>query len=49
MAIIDGKKEELTQYDLRPSAIIKKLQLAKPQYYKLAKNGHFGRDYIWDN
>lgn len=31
-------------FDLRPSAIIKELQLRKPQYRKLAAYGHMGRE-----
>lgn len=33
----------LKEFDLRPSAIIEKLQLRKPTYYKTAKYGHFGK------
>ena len=31
-------------FDLRPSAIIKMLDLRKPQYKKLAAYGHMGRE-----
>ena len=31
-------------FDLRPSAIIKMLDLKKPQYRKLAAYGHMGRE-----
>ena len=30
-------------FDCRPAAILKKLQLRKPQYFKTAAYGHFGR------
>ena len=30
-------------FDMRPSAIMKKLQLNKPQYRELASYGHMGR------
>ena len=33
----------LDNFDMRPAAIIKKLELAKPQYRKLAAYGHMGR------
>ena len=47
-ATIDGNTESITTYDLRPSAIIEFLELRKPQYYDLARRGHFGRDRLWD-
>ncbi len=31
-------------FDLRPAAIIKTLELRKPQYRKLAAYGHMGRE-----
>ena len=31
-------------FDLRPSAIIRDLELRKPQYKKLAAYGHIGRE-----
>ncbi len=37
------------EFDLRPSAIIEKLQLRKPVYRKTASYGHFGRDvFAWE-
>ncbi len=33
-------------FDLRPAAIIKMLDLRKPQYRKLAAYGHMGREYL---
>jgi S-adenosylmethionine synthetase len=43
------KDEEISEivrkeFDLRPTAIIKTLDLRKPQYKQLAAYGHFGRD-----
>ncbi len=35
-------------YDFRPSNIIQELNLKKPQYYKTAQHGHFGRGFAWD-
>jgi S-adenosylmethionine synthetase len=45
---IDGKQEIVMGYDLRPSAIIKYLQLRKPQFRKTAEYGHFGNNFKWD-
>lgn len=37
------------EFDLRPRAIIEKLQLNKPVFYKTASYGHFGRDgFAWE-
>lgn len=37
------------EFDLRPSAIIEKLDLRKPVYKKTASYGHFGRDiFAWE-
>ena len=37
------------EFDLRPSAIIEKLQLRKPVYRQTASYGHFGRDiFAWE-
>ena len=47
-AIVDGKEETITGYDLRPRAIIEQLGLRKPQYLKTARYGHFGNNYAWD-
>lgn len=39
----------LKEFDLRPSAIIEKLDLQKPIYYKTASYGHFGREiFTWE-
>ena len=38
-------------FDLRPSAIIKELDLLKPRYSKTASLGHFGRpeaEFTWE-
>jgi S-adenosylmethionine synthetase len=45
---IDGVEEEVRGYDLRPRAIIEQLDLQKPQFYKTARFGHFGNDFVWD-
>ena len=51
--ITDAKLEELVNkyFDLRPAAIIEKLDLRKPQYKALAAYGHMGRtdlDVAWE-
>ncbi|MDR2817796.1 MAG: methionine adenosyltransferase [Oscillospiraceae bacterium] len=44
--LADSQLSELVSelFDLRPSAIIKALDLKKPKYRKLAAYGHFGRE-----
>ncbi|MEX0599517.1 MAG: methionine adenosyltransferase domain-containing protein, partial [Rhodothermales bacterium] len=37
-------------FDLRPSAIIERLDLLKPQFLPTAAYGHFGRsEFSWEN
>ncbi|AKM82730.1 TPA: methionine adenosyltransferase [Candidatus Berkelbacteria bacterium] len=48
IAEIDGKRFEITGYDLTPQGIIKYLDLRKPIYLKTAKLGHFGNNLTWD-
>ena len=45
-ALADDKLAELVraQFDLRPAAIIRDLELKRPIYAKVASYGHFGRD-----
>lgn len=39
----------IKEFDLRPRAIIEKLQLNKPVFYKTASYGHFGRnEFAWE-
>ncbi len=39
----------LSEFDLRPAAIIEKLDLTAPVYHKTAAYGHFGRDiFSWE-
>ena len=44
--ISDAQLEDIVNanFDLRPAAIIEKLQLRKPQYRQLAAYGHMGRE-----
>ncbi len=51
--IDDAKIEDLVNkhFDLRPSAIIRELDLLKPRYIKTAALGHFGRnepEFTWE-
>ena len=39
--IIDGKNEQIKNYDLTPQGIIKELNLLQPNYERRAKWGHF--------
>ncbi len=45
---VDGIQEEIKGYDLRPQAIIRYLDLRKPQFRKTAEFGHFGNNFRWD-
>lgn len=37
-------------FDMRPGVIVRELDLAKPIYFKTAKNGHFGtnQSFSWE-
>ena len=51
-AVPDESMTELVKrlFDLRPQAIIEKLDLQKPVYRQIASYGHFGRDGMkWEN
>ncbi len=50
MAVVtlDGKQEPVRGYDLRPRAIIERLDLGRPQFRETAKYGHFGNGFAWD-
>lgn len=47
--IIDGKPEQIKDYDLTPQGIIKYLNLRRPIYEATARYGHFGEGFDWDN
>ena len=47
--IVDGQEDEIKGYDLTPRGIIKFLNLRKPIFEKIARWGHFGRNFLWDN
>ena len=44
---IDGRQENVKGYDLRPSAIIKRLHLREAKFRETAKYGHFGNGFRW--
>lgn len=48
IAIVDGMKQEIEGYDLRPQSIIKQLDLLQPKYLNTARSGHFGQGNAWD-
>jgi len=47
VAVVDGKEEEITGYDLTPRGIIEFLDLKKPIFAETAKHGHFGNGNKW--
>lgn len=47
--VIDGKREQVTGYDLSPRGIAKFLELDQPVFEVSARWGHFGQsDFAWD-
>ena len=48
VAVIDGKEENITGYDLTPRGIRKALRLDSVIYADTAKWGHFGHAFPWD-
>ena len=49
-AVIDGKEEQIEDYELSPRGIIEQLQLRRPIYEETARYGHFGHtDYAWES
>ena len=48
VAVIDGKEEAITGYDLTPAGISKALRLDEVKYADTCIWGHFGRDFPWD-
>ncbi|MEO5691366.1 MAG: methionine adenosyltransferase domain-containing protein [Candidatus Saccharimonadales bacterium] len=48
-AVVDGKEQSVTQYNLSPRGIIDTLQLKRPIYEATARYGHFGNaDFSWE-
>lgn len=48
VAIIDGKEEQITGYDLTPKGIYKHLKLNQVKFSKTSNWGHFGRGFGWE-
>ncbi len=48
VALVDGKEEIITGYDLSPLGIRKALKLDKVKYTNTCVWGHFGRKFPWD-
>jgi S-adenosylmethionine synthetase len=46
--ICDGRIKNIEGYDLRPSAIIKRFNLLRPIYKKVAAWGSFGHNFSWE-
>ena len=47
VAIVDGKEENITDYDLSPAGIRKYLKLDQVKFADTATFGHFGRGFEW--
>ena len=47
VAIIDGKEEQITGYDLSPKGIREYLKLDKVKFADTSLWGHFGREFEW--
>ncbi|MFH1608530.1 MAG: methionine adenosyltransferase domain-containing protein [Patescibacteria group bacterium] len=48
VAILDGKEEKITGYDLTPKGIKELLKLDEVNFAETSKWGHFGRGFSWD-
>ncbi len=48
VAIVDGKEETITGYDLSPKGIIETLGLTEPIFEATAQWGHYGNSFNWD-
>jgi len=48
VAVIDGKEEQITGYDLTPKGIYKHLKLDQVKFSKTSNWGHFGRGFEWE-
>ena len=48
VAIIDGKEEQISGYDLSPKGIREFLQLDKVSFAEISQWGHFGNNFSWD-
>ena len=48
VAVVDGKEEQITGYDLTPKGIKEFLNLDNVKFSETSKWGHFGRGFSWD-
>lgn len=48
VAVIDGKEEQITGYDLTPKGIYNHLKLGEIKFSKTSNWGHFGRGFGWE-
>ncbi len=48
VAVVDGKEEQITNYNLTPKGIREFLKLDTVVYKNTCKWGHFGHDFNWD-
>jgi S-adenosylmethionine synthetase len=46
--LVDGLHEKIEGYDLTPRAIIRQLDLLRPQFENTARYGHFGHGFTWE-
>jgi S-adenosylmethionine synthetase len=46
--VADGRKLEISGYDLTPRGITDYLDLLRPQFERTAEYGHFGEGFAWD-
>lgn len=47
VAVVDGKEEKITGYDLSPAGIRKYLKLDRVKFADTCQWGHFGRNFEW--
>jgi S-adenosylmethionine synthetase len=48
VAVVDGKEEQITNYDLTPKGIKEFLKLDAVKFAETCQWGHFGRNFNWD-
>jgi S-adenosylmethionine synthetase len=48
VAVIDGKEEEITDYDLSPKGIYEHLKIDEVKFQDTCTWGHFGRNFSWN-
>ncbi len=47
VAVIDGKEEQITGYDLSPRGLREYLKLDQVKFKDTCTWGHFGREFEW--